>query len=86
MDTFNNYSDQRVRLEENEDQFTWFIDRCPICWGRKSDSAVCQLAVGLLQEALFWVSGGKYFIVEETHCIAKGDKCCTIAINKQPLE
>jgi hypothetical protein len=86
MDTFNTYSDQRVRVEENKEQYTWHIDRCPLCWERQSDSPVCQFAVGLLQEALFWVSGGKFYIVEETHCIAKGDKSCTIAINKQPLE
>jgi hypothetical protein len=86
VDTFNNYSDQRVRVEETADQFYWHIDRCPLCWQRKSESPVCQLAVGLLQEALFWVSGGKFYIVEETDCIAKGDKSCTITINKQPLE
>lgn len=86
VDTFNNYSDQRVRVEENEGQFYWYIDRCPMCWQRKTDRPVCQLVVGLLQEALFWVSGGKYYIVEETHCIAKGDNFCRIAINKQPLE
>jgi predicted hydrocarbon binding protein len=29
---------------------------------------------------------GKYFNVEETLCIAKGDATCTIDIDKEPLD
>jgi predicted hydrocarbon binding protein len=43
-------------------------------------------AVGLLQEALYWVSSGKFYNIEELDCIAKGDKACVIAIDKQPLD
>jgi predicted hydrocarbon binding protein len=43
------------------------------------------LAVGLLQEALYWVSGGKYFHVEEKNCIASGDSTCTIVIEQAPM-
>jgi hypothetical protein len=85
-EVFNRFSDQRVRLEEAPEQFYWHIERCPICWGRLADSPVCHLAVGSLQEALFWVSGGKYFSVTETQCIARGDPTCTIVIEKQPVE
>ena len=45
---------------------------------------VCHLAVGLLQEALYWVSGGKVFNVEEKTCIAAGDATCTIEIDANP--
>jgi predicted hydrocarbon binding protein len=41
--------------------------------------------VGLLQEALYWVSGGKVFNVEEKTCIAAGDKVCTIEIDQSPI-
>jgi predicted hydrocarbon binding protein len=85
-DVFNRFSDQRVRLEETPDRFLWHIERCPICWGRHTDSPACNLAVGILQEALYWVSAGKRFLVEETHCIALGDPACTIVIEKQPVE
>jgi hypothetical protein len=85
-DTFNKYTDQRVRLEEEGARFLWHIDRCPVCWGRHSDEPVCHLAVGILEEALYWVSGGKHFKVEEVLCIAKGDPTCTIVIDKQPIE
>jgi predicted hydrocarbon binding protein len=84
-DIFNKYSDQRVRVEEDADYFFWHIERCPICWARQADEPICHLAVGLLQESLYWVSSGKFFDVEETRCIARGDSACTIQINKNPM-
>ncbi|NOY97875.1 MAG: 4-vinyl reductase [Chloroflexi bacterium] len=82
---FNRHTDQRVRLEEQPGQIHWHIERCPLCWGRHTDEPVCHLAVGLLQESLYWVSGGKIFNVEETHCIARGDPACTIVIDRIPI-
>jgi predicted hydrocarbon binding protein len=82
---FNKHTDQRVRLEESEEQIIWNIVRCPLCWGRKADEPLCHLAVGLLQESLYWVSGGKVFNVEETACIARGDPACVIVIDKTPI-
>jgi hypothetical protein len=43
------------------------------------------MAVGVLQEGLYWVSGGKYFLVEEKKCIACGDSTCTIVIERTPM-
>lgn len=85
-DIFNKYSDQQVVVKEEADKILWVIERCPVCWQRKADVPVCHLAVGLLQEALYWVSGGKYFDVEETSCIAQGDSACVITIEKQTLD
>ncbi len=85
-DTFNNFSDQRVRVIDEERRFLWQIERCPVCWERQANQPVCHLAVGLLQESLYWVSGGRTFNVEETLCVARGDPTCTIAIDKQPIE
>jgi predicted hydrocarbon binding protein len=82
---FNKYTDQRVRLEDKGDVLLWHIEICPLCWQRQSDMVACQMAVGLLQESLYWVSGGKYFNVEEIHCIASGDSTCTFVIDKTPM-
>ena len=82
---FNRFSDQQVRLEETGDKLLWHIDRCPVCWQRETDDPCCHLAVGILQEALYWIGGGKYFCVEETRCIAQGASACTVEIDKQPL-
>ena len=84
-DLFNKHTDQQVRIEETETQFFWHIERCPLCWERKAEEPVCHLAVGLLQEALYWLSGGKVFSVEETACHACGDDHCIITIQKTPL-
>ena len=82
---FNNFTDQRVRVEEEDGKLLWHIDRCPLCWERKAHDPVCHLAVGLLQEALYWLSGGKIFNVEEQTCIAAGDATCTIVIDQSPI-
>ena len=82
---FNAFTDQIVRLEDANDKLYWHIDRCPLCWERRSQEPVCHLAVGLLQEALYWLSGGKVFHVEEVTCIATGDEACTIVIDKSPI-
>lgn len=82
---FNKNSDQRVRLEDRDTLLLWHIERCPLCWQRTTDSPCCQMAVGLLQESLFWMSGGKFYRVEETACIACGDVTCTIVIEKTPM-
>lgn len=81
-DTFNKFTDQRVRIEDTEEKIFWHIERCPVCWQRKTNKPSCNLAIGILQEALYWISGGKFYNVEEIACIAQGDPACTIIIEK----
>jgi predicted hydrocarbon binding protein len=93
---FNEQSGQHVLLERDEQHIYWRIERCPLCSGRPMDASdvvrdtishndpFCHLAVGLLQEALYWVSGGKCFEVREEECIACGDSACTIVIDQTP--
>lgn len=84
-ETFNKFTDQRVRLGEDERGYLWMIERCPICWHRTSSTPCCHLAVGLLEQSLDWVSRGRRFRVEEVSCIACGDDTCTIVISKKPV-
>jgi predicted hydrocarbon binding protein len=84
-DLFNKHTDQKVSIKEQGGRILWNIERCPLCWGRKAQEPVCHLAVGLLQEALYWVSGGKVFNVEETACIASGSPTCTLEIDQTPI-
>ena len=81
---FNQFSDQKVQIQELAEVYLWKIERCPVCWGRHTDTPACHLAVGLLQDALYWVSGGKLFQVEETECVALGNAACIIQIDKHP--
>lgn len=81
---FNRFTDQIVRIEETPEIFLWKIERCPVCWQRQADGPACHLAVGLIQEALYWATGGKYFNIEEIACVANGAANCTIRIEKVP--
>jgi len=85
-DFYNDYTDMIVRMEETATNINWHIDRCPYCWQRTSTRPSCYHMVGILQEALFWISNGKYFRVEETNCISMGDPSCTIQISRHPFE
>jgi predicted hydrocarbon binding protein len=81
---FSEKSDQITTVAETDDAIIYTVERCPVCWGReKSDYAVCYYLVGLLQEGLCWVSGGKEFNIEETQCISLGDEVCEFTIQKK---
>ena len=84
-DTFNNFTDQQVSVQEEADRFVYAIDYCPVCWQRKANVPCCHTAVGLLQEMVFWVSSGKSFDIQEISCAAVGDIACTFAIGKYPM-
>ncbi|MBP7692160.1 MAG: 4-vinyl reductase [Anaerolineales bacterium] len=85
-EVFNRFSDQTVRVVDEEERIIWQNLRCPMCWERQAEAPCCHLAVGILQEALYWVSGGKHFDVTETTCCAAGGENCTIIIDKKPMD
>jgi hypothetical protein len=47
-EAFNRVGDQRGRLEERPERFYWYIERCPVCWGRRTEGPACHLVVGIL--------------------------------------
>lgn len=83
---FTQFSDQSSRVEEYDDHFLYYIDRCSMCWGREASRPICFIAVGILQESLRWVSGGLEFRIEEVECIAMGAKSCVFRIDKDPIK
>ncbi len=83
---FTHFSDQSSRVEEYDDHFLYYIDRCSMCWGRQAAQPICFIAVGILQESLRWVSGGLEFRIEEVECIAMGAKSCVFRIDKDPIK
>lgn len=82
---FTTTSDQRSTVEEFPDHYVYTIHTCPVCWGRKVDRPACFMAVGLLQEGLKWVSGGREFKVFQTGCHGAGDATCDFHIQKNPI-
>jgi len=83
---FANTSDQVCYVKEEGDHFIYVIERCPVCWGRHSDTPICHAAMGIIQEALDWGSGGRKFKIAEINCIAKGDPSCDFYISKKPID
>ncbi len=77
---------QQIQVQAAGKVWTWQISNCPECWGRQSLTPACDFTVGLLQEFLSWLSGGKVYLVEETACRAKGDPACSIRIDQTPLD
>lgn len=85
-ESLNRLSDHLVRLTDQPNRWLWQHVRCPLCWGRRTPEPACHLAVGVLQEALSWVSGGKRFEVIQTTGASCGDELCTFVVGKQPLD
>ena len=83
---FNAVSDQVVRIDDDDNNWYWIIERCPMCWERKADEPVCHLGVGVLNAASQWATGGKKFRITETSCTAIGDQDCIYTISKQVIE
>lgn len=81
----NRHANQQVRLAENTTAYLWIMERCGICWGWHTTYPCCSLAVGVLQEALYWVSRGRHFEVEEVTCAALGDPACMLRVGRRPI-
>jgi predicted hydrocarbon binding protein len=83
---FSQFSDQVSNVyEEGGDRIIYTMERCALCWGRKTDKPVCYMGQGLLQEGLRWVSGGREFKVDMVSCVAKGDDMGRYVIYKEPI-
>ncbi len=82
---FTQFSDQVSEVEDKGDYYTYTMKPCPNCWGRTSDRPICFAGMGVIEEGLHWVSGGRKFRVDEIECIAAGGNICTYAIYKEPI-
>jgi predicted hydrocarbon binding protein len=81
---FNTVSDQVVRVEEDETHWKWIIERCPMCHGKNANEPVCHLAVGVLNAASNWATGGESLRIKATECIAQGATEGVILLEKPP--
>lgn len=82
---FTQFSDQVSLVEDKGDYYTYTMNPCPVCWGRTADRPICFAGMGVIEEGLHWVSGGKKFRVDEIECVAAGGEICTYAIYKEPI-
>jgi len=73
------------KVEERSDKWAFISEDCPLCAGKAADTPMCWGRIGLLKEALTWLTG-KDFDVEETECRAMGAPACVWEVNKSPKE
>jgi hypothetical protein len=84
-EVFTEFSDQPSHVEEAEGCYLFVIDRCPVCWGRKTDKPICHVAAGLIQAGATWISGGPTYRVREIECIAQGGNTCSFEVPQDPV-
>lgn len=82
---FQSTTGHEVRVEERDGKLLWHMEHCPFCRDRQAEVPICSLPAGLAEEALYWLSGGKMFSVEEAACIARGDPACVMQVDETPL-
>ena len=83
---FDSMSNGCVRVEEEDGKVRWIMEKCPFCHGQHADQGICTLPAGLAEEALYWLSGGKMFQVQEAACMAQGDPACILQVDETPLD
>lgn len=83
---FNGVTDQVSNTIDQGDHFIYTLERCSMCWQRKTDKPVCHVAMGILQEAMKWMSGGREFKIEILTCLGAGDDIGRMKIYKEPLQ
>ncbi len=83
---FNRACGLRIVVDSEPDAWVWTIADCHQCSDPLIESALSHFMLGLLQQYLGWISGGKVFQVEETACQAKSYPNCVIRIHRKPLD
>ena len=76
---------QPTVVRDEEDAYYFIVEECPCRWRPEHDKPCCYVTVGVLMEAMAWITGHMYK-VEEVACIANGAVSCVYRIPKEPAE
>ena len=76
---------QPTVLKEEGDAFYFIVEECPCHWRPPHEKPCCYVTVGVLMEAMAWITG-KLYKVEEVACISNGASSCVYRIPKEPAE
>ncbi len=80
-------SQSTILLDEIKDTFIWQMDPCPLCWQEPTGGFTCPSLVGLLQEFLYWTSGGKRFQVRDKPAsLSETPPRCVLLIDKYAFD
>jgi len=76
---------QPTSLREEDDAFYFIVNECPCHWRPPHEKPCCYVTVGVLMEAMAWITG-KLHKVEEVACISSGASNCVYRIPKEAVE
>ena len=83
---FSDVTHQDITWEKSENTFTWQIQNPQDNSTQTVSSPICMLVRGMLQEAFYWMSSGRTFIIKEDCCHRPGEQACTIQIERNPID
>lgn len=86
QDLLSDFVGKGAQVDEQDGGLLLRLRNCPICSGRVASDPICHLMLGLLKEALGWMSGGRFFDVQEITCRGRSDEVCLFAIDPVPVE
>lgn len=78
-------STRAATLSEQDGMLLWSVELGSLGGQRPISRPVGYLMLGLLQETLYWLSGGRSFHAEEAACQGRGDGSCRFIIDPSPL-
>ena len=76
---------QPTVVRDEDDAFYFIVQECPCRWRPPHNKPACYVTVGVLMEAMAWITG-KLHRVEEVACISNGASSCVYRVEKQASE
>lgn len=73
-------------IDETDKFWIWTATRCMSGHVRQEGEPACYFFIGVLQEYLYWASGGRYYQIKEIECTRSGGQACVFHIGKIPLD
>jgi predicted hydrocarbon binding protein len=74
-----------IQVEDRGDPLAYVDHSCANCAGKQSDSPMCWIHLGVIQEAVCWQTG-KEADVKQTECRATGAPACVWEVSKTPVQ
>ncbi len=76
----------RVGVTEGDGQWVCRVSGLDVNAAQRTGCVICHFLAGMLQEYLYWASGGKTYMINRFECAQGNQAACAILINQQPLE
>lgn len=82
---FGEISGQHGTMIDRGTKIHYAVKECPDCTkAQNTAEPICYVTIGMIKEALYWLSGSREFDVYESECFGMGHECCRFIIDKTP--